>query len=88
MRNISILIIGIMDIYILNPCCSIKEGSTTVLVSGGGVADKKKFLKDLNKESKGSKKVGAAVRLAVGMMEDGRMWLQVKCTDISNNNRN
>ncbi len=54
-----------------------KEGLVRVLAAGGGEANKKTFLKELNKESRGQKKVGAAFRLAMALMEDGKLWLQV-----------
>ncbi len=54
-----------------------KEGLVRVLLTDGGEANKKTFLKDLNKESRGQKKVGAAFRLAMALMEDGKLWLQV-----------
>ena len=37
--------------------CSVKDGLVGVLLTGRGEANKKTFLKDLNKESKGQKKV-------------------------------
>ena len=65
--------------YSLHSLCSVKEGLVRVFLTGGGEANKKTFFKDLNKESKGQKKVGAAFRLAMALMEDGKLWLQV-CT--------
>ncbi len=59
-----------------------KEGLVRVLLSGGGEANKKTFLKDLNKESRGKKKVGAAFRLAMALMEDGKLWLQVNAVPV------
>jgi len=49
-----------------------------VSLSAGGQVDPKVFITDLTKEGRKNRKVGAAFRLALGIMDDSRLWLQVR----------
>jgi len=54
-----------------------KENRVGVKVAGGGEANKETFVKDLKKESRKNRRVGASFRMGAGIMEDGKLWLQV-----------
>ena len=56
---------------------SVKTDRVGVLAAGGGQVDKEAFIRDLTKESRKSRRLGASYRWAAGFMEDGKLWLQV-----------
>jgi len=57
---------------------SVKTDRVGVLAAGGGQVDKEAFIRDFTKESRKGRRVGASYRWAAGIMEDGKLWLQVK----------